>query len=101
MIDPISSVNTTQIITEMVFTTLQKVPYLWGILRAAGLVFIAYILFLFIKGFLTFKTNKRVKLIEKKLELVLEKLDLLLDSSNRKNLSKNNKEKKRKIRKQN
>lgn len=77
MIDPIPAVNSTEFLlevaTEAVTTTINSVPYMWEILKTAGILFIAYVLFLFIKGLLTFKTNRRIKRMEFKIDLLLKK----------------------------
>ncbi len=79
MVDLIPSINSTELIVSAIKSTMYEVPYFWGILKTAGLVFIAYVLFLFVKGFMTFKTNKRIRKIEKKVNLILEKLELFFE----------------------
>lgn len=76
MVDLIDSVNTTEIVADVISSAIQSIPYLWSILRAAGLLFIAYIIFLFLKSFATFKTNRRVKHIEAKVDLIMSKLGI-------------------------
>ena len=96
MVDLIPGINSTQILREAISDTLQSVPYMWGILQTAGIVFIIYVIFLIIKSLMALKVSLRVKHIEAKLDLLLEKsgIDYLLEIKNKKELLRKNKNKK-------
>jgi hypothetical protein len=68
--------NVTNIISEV--GTLPGLNTLIWILQTAGIIFIAYIIFLFIQGAINYKKFSKIKKIEKTLEEInttLKKLD--------------------------
>jgi len=57
---------------------ISRVGSLITILKAAGIVFIVYIAFLFLRWFFSFKRYKKLKHMDKKIEEIDKKLDVLL-----------------------
>ena len=55
-----------------------KIGGLVTVLKAAGIILIGYLIFLLIKGFLSFRRHKKISKIYKKVHEIDEKLDLLL-----------------------
>ena len=68
-VDPIPVINASDLLRVLV----TELPALWRLLQAAGIVFLGYMLFLFIRGFLTIRTNRRVTRLEEKVDLLLQK----------------------------
>ena len=53
---------------------LDKAAPLFGVLKAAGIVFILYIIFLMVKSFLAMRDHRRLKRVETKLDALIELL---------------------------
>ena len=89
---PLNNFNLTDLPPEII----SKISGLITILKAAGIVFIGYIVFLIVKWVLGIKRYRNIKQIYKKVNEIDRKLDLLL-----KNKIKKEETKKRRKKKQN
>ena len=65
---------------------ISKIGGLIVILKAAGIIFIAYVAFLIIKWFFSIRTTRRVNKIHKKVKIIDKKLDVLLGKKRLKEL---------------
>lgn len=87
----IPSVSGSEIIssfwTEGFPVLIDKAAPLFGVLKAAGIVFIVYIIFLIVKGFLAMRDHRRLKRVEIKLDALLDLLGSR-DKSSKKSTSK-------------
>ena len=89
-LDILSSLNETGL-NESFFEVLppeiiSKIGGLIIILKAAGIIFIGYIVFLIIKWFFSIRTTRRVNKIHKKVKIIDKKLDVLLGKKRLKEL---------------
>jgi len=67
---------------------ISKIGGLITILKAAGIIFIAYVAFLIIKWLLTIRRTRRINKIYKKVKIMDKKLDVLLGKKRLKDLEK-------------
>ena len=86
--------TTMGVLSELPPALVGKVGGLISILQAIGIALLAYIIFLFVKGILTFKRLKRLSKIEERLTGIDKKIDLLLKEETGKKENKNSKKKK-------
>jgi len=73
-----TSVAVGELIEQIFPAVLERFGFAITILKAAGIVFIGYVVYLIIKGILRFRDRKRLKIIEKKVLDIDRKLDKLL-----------------------
>ncbi len=84
----------TAVLTGLPPSLVGKVGGLISILQAIGIALLAYIIFLAIKGVLTFKRLKKISNIESKLEELDKKIDVLINRNSEKSDKKTKKIKK-------
>ena len=82
------------VLSELPPALVGKVGGLISILQAIGIALLAYIIFLFVKGVLTFKKLRRLSKIEMRLTEIDKKMDLLLKKDQNKKDNKTSKKKK-------
>ncbi len=83
-IDPLSLDFWTNIPPEII----SRMELLINIAKAAGIIFIIYLIYVLIRGFLNIKRNKRIDKTYKKVKLIDKKLDVLLGKKRLKELEK-------------
>jgi len=86
--------TTMAVLSELPPALVGKVGGLISILQAIGIALLAYIIFLFVKGVLTFKKLRRLSKIEMRLTEIDKKMDLLLKKDQNKKDNKTSKKKK-------
>jgi len=70
--------NVSEIISALPPQVTNNISTLINILKAVGILFIIYFIYLIINGVVNWRGSRRIKLIEKKVKSIERKIDLLL-----------------------
>jgi len=76
--------NVSEIISALPPEIVNNIGTLIMILKAIGIVFIIYFVYLIVNGIISWKGSRRLKFIEKKVKIIERKLDLLLKDKKKK-----------------
>ena len=71
--------NTSQIFEQVSPAIMEKFAPLITILKAVGIVFVVYLVYMLVNGILRLRDRSRLKRIEKKVDVILSKLNVRVD----------------------
>lgn len=78
------SVNVSELVSVLPPGIVSQIGFLTNLLKAVGIAFLVYVLYLIIKMIVGFKNSRRLKFIEGRVKIIDKKIDLLLKSQQRK-----------------